>query len=226
MHVIGLGLIAAAARLFQPVPPAVLEGRVVDPEGKPIPGVKLQVYGGLATRFAGPEAITDDRGEYRFDPLETGAIMFDDEDRTSSYSTGVRVEHDSYCAVDGNNWWDVTVPWGGVTRFDLTMIRGGSVSAIITTNGGARGVGGLDVRVLNAQEPTRTTVYATTDHRGRFSTSALAPGEYSIQWNWPAVEYVELARVRIESGVVSEIEIDMEIHAASRVVRVDEGEAK
>src|SRR5690606_5778719 len=98
-----LATVAAAAR-WQPADGAaapgapealgpVLTGRVVDENGAAVPGVKIQLYSGLATRWEGQSTTTDADGVYRFEPLEIGSMGWrgEGENREAFYYVGVRI---------------------------------------------------------------------------------------------------------------------------------------
>jgi len=191
---------------LDPAIPIVLAGRITDESGRPIEGVKVQLYSGLATRWPGQGARTGPDGRYRFDPLETGAHTLDEAEHVWCWHTGITLEHPDYASPDGSTWWDVTTPIRARQRTtqDFIFARAGRIEGVIQDAEGFP-AGDLDLRIMTEQEG-RGCVYATTDHRGRFSTQGLAPGAYIIQWNAPMADYAELARVTVKPGEVTTLE--------------------
>lgn len=88
-----------------------LHGRVVDPEGRPMAGVPVTLYGGFATRWGVGSTMTDADGRYAFDSLEG---------RGMSINNG-RDTYVGVCVGEGLGnlnpaaylpWTDVTIPAG------------------------------------------------------------------------------------------------------------------
>ena len=88
----------------------ILEGQITDSIGNPIPDVEIVLHSGWATRFPGQRAMTNRNGRFVFAPLETGSILFDENQQFNSLVVGIRIDCPGYRAVDGNEWWDVHVP--------------------------------------------------------------------------------------------------------------------
>ncbi|MEN6365636.1 MAG: M56 family metallopeptidase [Thermoguttaceae bacterium] len=166
----------------------ILRGRIIDESGNPLPGIRVVLYSGIATRFRGQEAKTNANGEYQFDPMKTGAAKLRD-GRPSDWYTGVQFEHDEYVPADGRSWRDIQVPM--VDRHehvvDMKMVRGGKVSGIVLDADTGKPAGQLDLRIDNGfiggKRDGEFTVYATTDNVGRFTSRPLFPGRYVIQTN-------------------------------------------
>ncbi len=203
-HRVGEGVAPA------PDEPMVLEGRVTDGAGRGVPGVRLTLYSGLATRFQGQSVLTDENGRYRFSPLETYQSLGADDARRRAM-VGVRVEHESFVRPSGDDWFDVhfDVAPGHVERHDFTMEPGAKLSGRVLTSRGDHPVGNLSIIVERADSSARR--YATTDHRGRFRTTALAAGEYVVKWNFPAADYAELCRFRVEPGLAHDLTVRLSL---------------
>ena len=169
-----------------------LVGRVIDKSGAPVAGVRIELFGGLATRFKGQSAVTDADGRYRFDPLETGA------GRPGMLNPGMRLSHPQFVAADGKDWWDVEVPCGQDVVKDFAMVRGGSVKGELRFGEGGWILRAFDLRLISSDG--QRTAYATTDNRGEFVTEALFPGEYEVQWNEPIASYAPITSVTVGAG--------------------------
>ncbi len=207
----------AASPEQQRKPGPVLRGRITDESGRPVKGVKVQLYSGVATRREGQSMVTGDDGVYAFDPLETGSLTRPEGLDRWDYYVGVRIEHDSLVPADGEPWFDLTVPSVDrqVTVRDIVMSRGGTMSGEIRMEDGFAWPE-LELRFMPVSGKG-THWYATTDRKGRFETRALVPGEYSVQWNSPQADYPELAKVSIEPGRQTTVKvtaaIKVEAHA-------------
>lgn len=202
----GFGVACARVRVAEERRPqgagVTLVGRITDEAGNPVENVKVQLYSGLATRWPGQAAVTDAQGEYRVEKLETGAMTMDEQSGRWDYYVGMRLEHPEFVPADGSTWLDITVPTVAGTEFrqDFTMTRGGTIDMTLATAAG-RGLGDFEVRLMRMEGENQVgTEYATTDRKGHFITPALFPGEWSVQWNWGAANYAELARVTVEPG--------------------------
>src|SRR5690606_31713333 len=86
----------------------VLRGRVTDEQGKPLPGVKVVLYGGTGTRFRGQATSTNDNGEYEFAPLTTGLVSRS-RGEPIAMLVGVVFEHDTHVPADGVSWRDISI---------------------------------------------------------------------------------------------------------------------
>lgn len=164
-----------------------LRGRITDQTGEPLPGVKVVLYGGVATRFRGLDATTDANGAYAFEPLQTGALVWGENEKAYRY-TGVQFEHVTHVPADGESWRDIRVPTDADEHvLDLVMNRGGFVDGVVTDRDSGEPIANLGLRVHNGGVDSRDSgsflVYATTDGRGRFKTRPLASGEYVVDIN-------------------------------------------
>jgi protocatechuate 3,4-dioxygenase beta subunit len=204
-----LWMVAGAAAAEVAAPPkeapaaklAVLTGTLRDQDGRPVAGATVALYGGLATRWKQQEAVTDANGIYRFDPLESGAYMMNDDGSFRAFYVGMRLEHPTHISADGNSWWDVEVPGtaGHVEVKDFVMTPGGFVRGAIldpVSGGGAR----LDLRVYCETEGRHFLDYVTTDEAGAFLTKPLAPGLYKVDANEPKLNYPVLGEVVVAAG--------------------------
>jgi beta-lactamase regulating signal transducer with metallopeptidase domain len=195
---------------------AVLEGRVTDEYGKPLPGVQVKLYSGIGSRWLGQETTTDAQGDYRFDPLETGGAMGGTKDSDPSWYTGVVFKHYLYVPADGKSWRDITVPMkkGHVEVFDMKMTRGGKIDGYIEDDQTGKPAANLDLRIHNGHATGKKDgdfhVYATTDDKGRFLSDALMPGKYVVEINDNNFRgkdrYPKIAEARVESGRTSHVQ--------------------
>ncbi|NUQ63348.1 MAG: pentapeptide repeat-containing protein [Pirellulales bacterium] len=185
--------------------PLVLRGRVADDRGKPIPGVQVVLFGGVATRWRGQETMTNTNGEYRFDPFSTGAKVFPEKGEPQ-FDTGVRFLHPEYVPADGNSWRDIRVPGvpGREDVLDMIMTRGGKVRGTVLDAQSGRAAAGLSLQIYNGfvdgTENGTYHTYATTAADGTFSSDPLFPGRYVI-------EISDQARSKIGKAVVRAGEI-------------------
>jgi hypothetical protein len=86
-----------------------LQGRITDEAGKPLPGAKVILHGGLATRWKIAEADSGADGRYRIEDVQSSTIRDAKEDRWN-YNVGIRVEHPTHVEADGHSWRDIRIP--------------------------------------------------------------------------------------------------------------------
>lgn len=198
-----------------PTPPALV-GKITDAGGRGIAGAKITLYGGAATRFEGQTATTNEKGEYAFDPLSTGQLQWDAKERRWHLSVGMRIVHSMYSSVDGETWWEIAadVPEGGEHRHDLRFAKGGKIKGQVLNARGDFPAGDLSLKF--EREDHSGTSYARTDHRGRFESESLAPGEYVILWNSPLTDYMELARVPVQRERASQTTIRITVSVTAK----------
>lgn len=203
--VVILALVVLAGCARQKTAPAapgpVLQGRIVDSRGDAVPGVRVTLWGGLATRLKGQQTTTDSDGRYQFQPLETGAQILDEPSGRWDLYTGMTLEHAAMTSADGESWWDVRVSSepGTVFTRDFTMIPGGTVEGTLTSRGTGQAIPGAGLRIQHKKNGFLR--YATTDAFGRFRETALFPGEYTVDLNSPQGRYPVLGSFTIpESG--------------------------
>gem|GEM_PF-2917292 len=195
---------AVAPRQPESEKSAILEGRIVDELGRPVPGVRVKLYGGFATRWEVGDAVTNDKGVYRFDPAPHGGMIQHtaaDGAKVWRNSLGMRIEHPDYCAEDNNGWWDFQIPFDSGTYYrDMRVKLGGTLHGALLDDKGAPAIG-LDLRVIGISPLISATANATTDEGGIFRIDhALCPGDYEIQLNDPKADYQSLGRVTIAAG--------------------------
>lgn len=178
-------------------------GSMVDEKGQPLPGVKITLYGGLATRLKGQQAETNQHGEYVFRPLNTGAMTKRDDADDWSLYTGIQLEHPTHASADGKSWWDIEAPRnpGHVQTRDFRMVPGGAIAGTVVDQTSAQPIGKLDLRIKGAKDqPHDVLRYTTTDDKGAVRETALFPGEYDVDVNSPKFSYPVIGHVTIEAG--------------------------
>lgn len=184
---------------------AVLTGCMKDESGRPVPDVRIVLFAGFATRWRVAETRTDAQGRYEFNPMRYGSRIRNEASDRWDYYVGIQIEHATRVSADGHSWWDLTVSSspGAVTRFDLTLIPGGTVEGVVrdADTGAPRSV---DLR-LYLQTPGSFLRYATTDERGAFHQSALFPGHYVADLNEPTLEYPVISEFDIRAGQTTRV---------------------
>ena len=210
------GPVAPALAAQTPAQGPILRGRLVDDAGKPVPGVHVVLYGGLAIRFRGQEAITDTDGRYRFDPLKTGAPMLGEHGRGQFY-TGVQFKHDTHVPADGTSWRDIRVPTTDRHEevLDVTMTRGGKIRGVLVDAENGNPLADQSLRLYNGflqgKEQGEFFVYATTDKDGRFESDPLLPDHYVVDINENDFQgkyrYPKIGKVKVEAGETAEVKL-------------------
>ncbi len=104
-----------------PAPTPPLSGRVVDAAGRPLAGVPVRIYAGLATRWQTGETHTDAAGRFAFD--EPNGSRMGGVDGPGATWVGVSVGE----TVDALNpaaylpWRDVRIQDGGSETVDFVL---------------------------------------------------------------------------------------------------------
>lgn len=202
----GLGAVLAVVALAAGAErgPA-LQGRIVDEAGRPLPGAKVILYGGAATRWKVAEAETDADGRYRFDTVRSSMMGTRDKGRWDYY-VGVRVEHPTHVEADGKSWRDIRFPSEPkhVETLDLRLTPAGRVEGIVKDAKTGEPVKGLDLRIESPPgsrgHGATFHAYAKTDDRGRFRTLSLFPGAYDVEANSTTLDYALIGRATVEPG--------------------------
>lgn len=190
-----------------------LLGRIVDEEGKPLPGAKVILYAGFATRWKIAEGTTDANGMYRIDDIQSSMIQGEKEDRWDYY-VGVRVEHPTHVEADGRSWRDILIPSipGHEEKLDFRLTKGGHIAGVLKDARTGRPLKDLDLRLLQPSDNRGNNVtfssYAKTDDRGRFRSITLFPGEYRIDVNDSTMGFPLLGKVKVEPWMVTEVIFD------------------
>lgn len=195
----------------------VLSGRVVDEQEKPLPGVKVVLYGGADTRFREQETLTDDEGQYDFDPLTSGLVSRSRGEPTARL-VGVVFEHETHVPADGISWRDITITLEEgketVETLDLKMVPGGRVSGIVRHAETGEPMPKLSLRLYNGLPGEKGATYheyAATDENGQFATAAVFPGRYVIDINDNDFEgdrkYPKIGLVEVKAGETAIVEL-------------------
>jgi len=164
----------------------ILRGRIVDADGHPLADVGVVLYSGFATRFRGQETATNADGEYRFEPLTTGALMAPN--GVGALYTGMQLVHPTHVPADGQSWRDVTTPTtDGEQIVDLVMTPGGKIRGLVTDADNGRPASKLSLRIhdgfFKGGDDGQFHAYATTDAGGKFESEPLFPGRYVVEIN-------------------------------------------
>lgn len=182
-------------------PRTVLCGTIIDGSGRPVPGVTVQLYNGIATRWPGQKTVTDVQGRYRFDPLETGQHFFD------HLVPGLTIEHDRLVSGDGETWWDIEIPVGATVEHDLVLRPGGIVKGRLTYGGGEWRLDEAEIRIIS--EDRQRVAYANTGRSGEFTTGPLFPGRYIVEWNKGLVDNPVITTVVVGAGAVTTFDANL-----------------
>jgi beta-lactamase regulating signal transducer with metallopeptidase domain/protocatechuate 3,4-dioxygenase beta subunit len=193
----------------------VLKGHVVAESGKPVSDVTVVLYGGLATRFRGQETKTDDKGNYEFKPLKTGAMEFPENGR-SDWFTGVQFKHPEFVPADGKSWRDISVPNepDHVEVLDLKMVGGGKIRATVIDPTSSKPISDLDLRIYNGSLDRNKTgdflAYAKTDAEGSFTSEPLFPGHYVVEINdnnYRGKNYPKIGQADVRAGETTSLRL-------------------
>jgi protocatechuate 3,4-dioxygenase beta subunit len=190
-----------------------LRGRLVDEAGRPLPGTKVILYGGLFTRWKIAESETDAEGRYRFETVQSAMIKDEKENRGDQY-VGIRFEHPTHVESDGQSWRDIRIPGvpGHMETLDLQFTPGGRIEGLLKDAKTREPIKNLDLRVMQRPKApgqrSRFWWYATTDNEGRFRTINLFPGEYDVDANSTTMGYPVLGRVKVEAGKTTSVNFD------------------
>lgn len=122
-------------------PPAILTGVVTDPAGKPLAGVKVHAYTGLATWFPlhpKSEFLTDDQGRYRIE-VRNAAGCYNEAVRRWDLAVGIRLERAGYQTA-GPDFWTGQVAGvaGRATSQDFQMAPTPSTQAAPSLSSASR----------------------------------------------------------------------------------------
>ncbi len=156
---------------------AAVVGRVLDPEGRPVPGARVSLFssiGGGESGFSTP-ALADVEGRWRLEPVEpgTGILLvaapgFCQEefpaDPAAALSTGTAPAS-----------WTVEVPASGEARKDLVLSRGGAIEGTVVDADGAPMAGAA----ISCHPEGRWDELGTagpSDGEGRFRVAGVPSG--------------------------------------------------
>lgn len=180
-------------------PPSHLTGAVVDPDGRPLPGVEVST---ARHRFAprNPErlvTVTDADGSYRFDGLPAG-------------STDLLFEHPSYATVERTQ--DTPSPGETARAETVTMLPPGAVRGRVLRSGSP-----MPGVIVFAARGRNNSAVAVTGPDGRYELGSLVPGQYRVMARYstlPVAVSKELAIV--QSGGSAE-SIDLEFPSGRQI---------
>lgn len=149
------------------VPGAVVTGRVVDPDGAPLPDASIHYI--PRHRFAfddawGVPVECDDEGRYRIEDIPTGPLTLD-------------ALHARFPLVTRN-----LVVESGVNRLDFQFEAGTAIRGRVLD---VSGQPVADAAVLLYEDDNRISRSTTSDADGAFALDNSPPGRYRIKaWKW------------------------------------------
>lgn len=170
--------------------PARLQGRVLEADGRPLPGVAVDVENDTES-FAYERTETDSQGEYRFDDLDAGdwTVM--------AYDQG-----------DASPKEQVSLRWGELAVVDV-MYAGGRIRGRVLDVDGL-GVEGVGVLATSESEPVRH-VRATSGSEGHFEITRLAAGRWTVEVRAGAMIPVDLEPTVVELAENAEASCELRV---------------
>jgi 5-hydroxyisourate hydrolase-like protein (transthyretin family) len=191
------------------VPPSgpILLGRVTDHVGRPVPGVKIVLYDGLGERHPVAEAVTNAKGDYRFDPCNFGWwVEREDEPGFYDRMVGLQLVHPDLVSADGCWWWDRIVKGGTGkrTRHDIVVASAGSLSGTVVEDGTRTPAPGLSLELVGVGE-NRYLRPVATDAEGRFVAQGMYPGTYEVEIVTPEGYRRPIGRAQVNARQTSEV---------------------
>lgn len=172
----------------------VVQGKVTDPEGRPVPGTALVLVvtspkeaGGVTSSA---RSTSNAAGVYRLEGLPAGLLA-----RVEALAEGfLPLTQGSSDAP----WQGAEVVPGKPLDLDLVLRRGGRVHGRVLVRGSGRPLAGATVSVLPARRgsswPRVPVSPATTDAAGDYSLQGLPVGRYVLLPRHPDHYLAELAR--------------------------------
>ncbi len=188
-----------------------ITGRIVDEAGRPMAGVRLILSREPESRDPAQTAETDAHGEYRFAPVQTGALVRDREGNSVGFATTLAVDHETHVSGDGASSWSVMLPLktGHVESRDLVMVPGGTVKGLIRAAKDDSPVAHARVRLARVGEGRPPfTLRTVTGSGGRFTAAALAPGRYQVEVEEREGDRYMVGEVEVRAGEVTEVTFD------------------
>lgn len=189
-----------------------LHGRVVDENGLGLPGVTLQPYSGIATRFACEKVVTDAGGNFVVSTAKCGTPMWSFETDARRVIVGITFQDTTYACVDGLSWWDVEITNepGIVHPREFVMAPGGTIEGKLVDAATGEPLA-LGLRLYTGEaRATRFFRYAESDARGEFREQGLAPGEYTIDANGADGLYPVLGHCTVRAQESARVELRLE----------------
>lgn len=133
---------------------------------------------------------------------------------------GVTLSHPTHACSDGKSWWDVTMANENrnVEVKNFKMTRGADIAGFVVRKETGEPIADLDLRIqLGQGDQPGYARYATTDQQGRFSETALFPGQYQVQVNGGG--FNALGTVKLEPGRCTETRLLLEANDPPREIR-------
>lgn len=209
------GLVASGPAAAED-PYGSVSGTVVDPDGRPLPGVAIVAVTSTG-EWPVSETTTDASGRYELVVRSTSSFMLEasawrDRDLARAWWPQARSDADAVilrlAAGEQRAGMDFRMRAGGVVRGTLTAPDGGPVE------------GAIAVHQRTAAGDWSLTARGTSDAAGRFRVTGLADGEYRVQGSsegrrdlvarwWPSAGSVDAAAsIRIsESAMLANADI-------------------
>ncbi|MEX0727479.1 MAG: M56 family metallopeptidase [Planctomycetaceae bacterium] len=225
-----------------------ISGRVVNPDGNPIVGVRVQL-----TRLHHPENYI--AAVHEFTPNEEPAfpaVKADDEGR---FTLRIPPKTEVSIKLMHPDWVELLVQFKPDNRRnagDITLIRGGYVAGKVTNNETGEGMAGIGVSASSRQDrreaqkalPAKpegegapfvflnTWSSTVTDEHGHYRMDGLVPGEHQLSVNHnPGEEHRQFVTARpdaieVKAGETSERDVELQVgrHVTGRVQFAGSGE--
>ena len=198
---------------------AVIAGRVLDPEGEPLSGVRVRAFRGTyhddqPLWESKSSALSDDQGDYRIFDLPAGKYLVGASIREPVAPKGALIlEYGSVFhpnALRPSQAVPLKLMWGSQADIDLDLVpvQETSVAGVVLDGDTGRACGGCVVHVA-AQEPT---LLVGADHSvrvredGTFAIHGLTPGTYRLNASTSGLRpKIAIQELQLTEGRVHEL---------------------
>lgn len=180
---------------------ASIAGIVLDTKGAPIQGAQIHLVDAASLWLVG-------------DDLQDVAVISDAEGRFTLDSLGEALGEISATHPDYSNATvEVTLEAGQTRQIEIVMAAGGTVEGIVTANGAPA----ADQIVFVEMENVANIQNATTDSKGFYSISRIAPGEVTISASatHDGATRSQDKTARVEAGATTTLNFNIEFGAGA-----------
>ena len=173
--------------------PGEISGRVTNAAGKPVPGIRVEVFGNLGEEFDEFSASTNVNGEYTIEGLPEG-----------DYKVGFFPGATAYTAqyYNGQSSLETASPvavTAGAIKESINAVlkEGGRITGTVTDAVAHKGLAKIGVIAYSSSQKFELEGSASTNENGEYTVTGLPTGSYKLGFYW---EFSEAERKACENA--------------------------
>jgi hypothetical protein len=160
--------------------PGKISGRVTNAGGKPVSGIRVEVYENLGEEFEEFSASTNGNGEYTIEGLPEGQY------KVGFFPGGTAYTAQYYNGQSSLANANAVAVIAGATKEGINAVlkEGGKISGTVTDSVAHKGLEKIGIIAYNSNHKFAVEGVASTNANGEYTVTGLSTGSYKLEFYW------------------------------------------